>query len=149
MIKGLIEPIFEYNEETCSALCVLSDGINTYIGTAQCHDEDRDMASEKTGYEIAFKRAKIEYFKSVKKNEILPALKALKQVYYTMKHSKKFNPKSYENKMLWRQIRSYEFDLDIINEMLTKERQSLNQYIQEKDKFYKRIRANRKLDINH
>lgn len=146
MIKN-IEPIFEYDKENGASLCILNDGINTYIGTAQCHPEDEDMESEKTGCEIALMRAKIKYFQHLKNNEIKAALKALKQVYYTMKHSSKFNPKSYENKMLWRQIRSYEFDLDVVNNLLTTERKKLNSYLIEKEEFYKRIRFHRKMDV--
>jgi hypothetical protein len=63
-----------------------------------------------------------------------------------MKHSKQFNPKSYENKMLWRRIRAKEFDLDVINQMITTEKQNLSQMIDEKEKFYQRIRANRNKD---
>ena len=76
-------------------------------------------------------------------------LKALKQAYYSMNQSKKFNPKSYENKMLQRQIRQIEFDLDTIRDMLATEEQNLREYIQEKDKFYKRIRHNREKAKNN
>lgn len=141
-----IKPQFEWAEETKSAMCILTDGKRVYTGIAQCHPEDEDMANEKTGCEIAYMRAKIEYFKSVRDNELKPGLRALKQVVGTMNHSKKFNPKSYENKMLWRQIRSLEFDLAVINEMLVRERKNLREYISEKEKFYQCIRINRKLD---
>lgn len=145
MLKN-IEPIFEYDKESGASLCVLTDGKNNFIGTAQCHEEDMDMNSEKTGCEIAFMRAKIDYFKHLKNNEIKPALAALKHVYYSMIHSKKFNPKSYENKMLQRRIRSFEFDLDVVNELLTTEKKKLNSYLVEKENFYKHIRYHRKVD---
>ena len=66
-----------------------------------------------------------------------------------MKHSKHFNPNSYENKMLQRQIRDFNLDLDIFKDILATEEQMLIEYLEEKDKFYKRIRANReKADLN-
>ena len=66
-----------------------------------------------------------------------------------MKHSKHFNPNSYENKMLQRQIRDFNLDLDIFKDILATEEQMLMEYLEEKDKFYKRIRANReKADLN-
>ena len=60
-----------------------------------------------------------------------------------MKHSKKFNPKSYENKMLKRQIECWEFDLAIINDMIDTERTWIRDYINTKETLYQNIRANR------
>lgn len=137
-------PKYAYDKLLRIATCTLTDGRNKFVGKALCHEDDTDMESEKTGYEIAHMRAKIEYFKHIKNNEIKPALSAVKQVYYTMKHSKKFNPKSYENKMLQRKIRSLEFDLDVVNNMITTEKEKLHSYIAEKEKFYQKIRSYRK-----
>ena len=61
-----------------------------------------------------------------------------------MKHSSKFDPKSYENIMLHRQIRNHEIDLETANNMLLAEKLNLKMYIAEKDGFYKQIRAIRK-----
>ena len=61
---------------------------------------DQDMMSEKTGCEIANRRAEIMVLKGYVKNELKPRLRALKQLYYSMNRSKYFNEKSYENKML-------------------------------------------------
>lgn len=140
------KPYFEYDKETCSSLCILNDGHNTFVGTATCHEDDKDMASEKTGYIIACKRAQIKYYQHLINNEIKPALKALNQVYHNMINSKRFNEKSYENKMLQRQIRFYKNDLEAIKETLRIEREELRKFINDKDIFYKKIRANRKAE---
>ena len=60
-----------------------------------------------------------------------------------MKHSNKFNPKSYENIMLQRQIRIFKFDIDEIKKIIATEKQNLMAYISEKDKFYNKVRKNR------
>ena len=60
-----------------------------------------------------------------------------------MKYSKKFNPKSYENRSLQRNFYQIESDLDTVRDLLTHTKQKLKQYISEKEKFYQRIRANR------
>ena len=70
----------------------------------------------------------------------------LKQFYYTINRSKHFNENSYENIMLQRQIRMTEMDLVTAREMIAGEEQSLRTYIEEKDKFYKHIRKNRKFN---
>lgn len=137
------EPIFNWNEKTGEASCILTDGQNYFYGNAKCHDEDKDMQSEKTGLEIAYRRAKIKAFKHIKNNVMKPQLEAYNQLYYSMNRSTHFNPKSYENKMLQRKIRDSKLDLDTINEMIAKEKQNLKEYIEKKDKFYKQVRNNR------
>ena len=136
------EPSFKYDKQTKSTICELTDGREFFCGKAFCHPEDMDMGNEKIGSEIAFRRAYIKLLKR-DKLDVKVALAALNQLYYSMKHSKKFNPTSYENKMLQRQIRIHQNDLVTLQEMITTEEQNLKTLINEKDKFYKRIRRNR------
>ena len=137
------EPIFTWDEVTGTASCILSDGEKIFTGFANCHPEDNDMCSEKTGCEIALRRAKINALKDYR-NEVKIRLSALNQLYYSMNRSKYFNKKSYENKMLQRQIRLTNFDLDTVKEMIVSEQQSLKSYIDEKEKFYNKTRLRRK-----
>ena len=139
------EPIFNWDPEEGVASCIIKYKNQTFCGVAMCHEEDKDMMSEKTGMEIAYRRATIDYLKYVRDMELKPALKALKQLYYTMKHSTHFNPKSYENTKLQRHIRMYEFDLETINELIVNERKNLKDYIDKKDEFYKKTRISRQI----
>lgn len=139
------KPIFNWDPEEGVASCIIKYKNQTFCGVAMCHEEDKDMMSEKTGMEIAYRRATIDYLKYVRDMELKPALKALKQLYYTMKHSTHFNPKSYENSKLQRHIRMYEFDLETINELIDNERKNLKDYIDKKDEFYKKTRISRQI----
>lgn len=139
------EPIFNWDPEEGVASCIIKYKNQTFCGVAMCHEEDKDMMSEKTGMEIAYRRATIDYLKYVRDMELKPALKALKQLYYTMKHSTHFNPESYENSKLQRHIRMYEFDLETINELIVNERKNLKDYIDKKDEFYKKTRISRQI----
>lgn len=139
------KPIFNWDPEEGVASCIIKYKNQTFCGVAMCHEEDKDMMSEKTGMEIAYRRATIDYLKYVRDMELKPALKALKQLYYTMKHSTHFNPKSYENSKLQRHIRMYEFDLETINELIVNERKNLKDYIDKKDEFYKKTRISRQI----
>lgn len=136
------EPIFTWDEESGVASCILSDGEKIYTGFAQCHPDDNDMKGEKTGCEIAFKRARIHALRGYR-DELKIRLSALKQLYYTMNKSKHFNPKSYENRMLQRQIRMINFDLDTAKEILATEEQNLREYLKNKDDFYVKTRIRR------
>ena len=60
-----------------------------------------------------------------------------------MKHSKKYNKKSYESKMLYRQIKNLEEDLKLTKDLIKNYKESLNKYIKEKDERFKQIRAYR------
>lgn len=135
------QPKFSF--ENGIARCVLSTKYGTFTGEAKCHPDDFDMESEKVGCEIAYTRAFIVALTHERDNVIKPSLKALKQLLYSMKHSKKFNKKSYENKMLWSQIQNWQFDLNTINKIIANEKEGLRQYIKIKDDLYKRLRAQR------
>lgn len=136
------EPIFTWDEESGVASCILSDGEKIYTGFAQCHPDDNDMKGEKTGCEIAFKRARIHALRGYR-DELKIKLSTLKQLYYTMNRSKHFNPKSYENRMLQRQLRMINFDLDTVKEILATEEQNLREYLKNKDNFYVKTRIRR------
>ena len=138
------EPIFGWNEDTGMASCILTDGENVYTGYAKCHPDDNDMKGEKTGCEIAFKRAKICALRGYR-DELKLSLKTLNQLYFSMNQSKRFDEKSYENKMLQRQIRRINFDLATVKEIIATEEQNLRTYLSEKDKFYVKTRIRREV----
>lgn len=138
-----IKPIFHYDKETGCSTCVIETKYGKFSGTACCHPDDMDMASEKVGCEIAYSRAAIDSLKYERDNVIKPSLKALKQLYYSMNRSKRFNPKSYEYKMLKRQIECWEFDLAVIGDMIDTEKTWIRDYINTKEALYQNIRANR------
>lgn len=138
-------PIFTWNEELKEAACIITDsrtGI-IYKGKATCHPDDYDMASEKTGCEIASRRAVIKALQGYKK-ELNIKLSTLNNLYYNMKHSTHFNPKSYENKMLQRHIQMIKNDLATTKEMLVEEQESLREYLKIKEKLYTTLRHMRK-----
>ena len=135
---------FSWNEEDRIMHCYITNKYGqTFTGIAACHPDDIDMMSEKTGGEIAFRRAKINELRGIRDTDLKPRLAALKQLYYSMNRSAKFNENSYENRMLQRQIRLTNFDLTTINEKLAYERQNLKELIAKKDALYKQIRKNR------
>ena len=137
------KPIFEWKPESGVAICTIfdSDGAS-HIGMAKCHADDADMMSEKTGLEIAHQRATIEAYKAYKKKCSIE-LKALKQLYYSMKHSKKFNSKSYESIMLYRQMKIKEEDIAAVNSLISVTKMNLKMFISQKDAFYKTVRQRR------
>lgn len=131
------EPTFMYADG--ETICKLDDHI---FGVAVCHPDDKDMMNERTGQEIAYRRAEIQAYRKYR-DEVKVRLSALNQLYYSMNRSKHFNPKSYENKMLQRQIHLLQDDLDTVNGVLATLQESLRDYLQKKDEFYKQIRKNR------
>ena len=136
------KPIFNWDEETGISSCILSDGKKVYTGFAQCHPDDEDMKGQKTGCEIAFRRARINALRGYR-DELKIRLSTLNQLYHSMNISYRFNEKSYENKMLQRQIRQINFDLATAKEMIATEQENLRTYIKEKDEFYNKTRARR------
>lgn len=138
------EPVFTY--ENGHAICCTEDKFGRTIkGEAWCSPEDKDFESVLMGSTIAEMRAQIAAAKMYR-DDLKIKLSALNQLYYSMKCSKKFNPKSYENIMLHRQIRLIENDLAIAKHQLAVLQLDLYDYINDKDALHQKIRKNRKND---
>lgn len=105
---------FSFNKDTGKAVYTIAYKNISATGTAQCAPEDKDIQNERIGLQLAEMRAQRKYYARVREEELKPGLRALKQLYYSMKHSAQFDPKSYEAKRLFRQIRFYEEDLNFI-----------------------------------
>ena len=130
---------FKWDEDSGLAVCKIKyDGLE-FTGEAQCHPKDEDMMSSKTGEEIAYNRASIAVLQYEKK-QIARELKALKALYYSMKHSPRFNAKSYEAYSLYRQMNIRQNDINEIKYQIKCLRSYLKSYIDGKDEIYKKIR---------
>ena len=137
---------FEFDLDSGVTRCFTTRGDKLYLGAAICHDDDRDMISEYTGCEIAETRANIEMLKDIRDSEIIPALKAIKHLQSCIETSKYFNKKSYESRMIRRQVCKLENDLERINNSIKSEKEFLKDYIAKKEKIYQRLRAKRETD---
>lgn len=141
------DALYEWDEETGVATCILIKNNIPYVGCATCSPNDEDMKSQKTGFHIAELRAQIKYLQQIK-YDLRVRLSALNQLYYSMNRSKRFNEKSYENKMLSRQIHLTKEDLNLIYDLINEYKEEVKTYINDKDEFYKTIRRNREKDKN-
>lgn len=137
-------PIYHWDAEEGFAQCTLIDGNEVFYGFATVHPDDQDLANEYTGLHIAENRATIKALQHRKNYILTPSLKALKHLYSSMRHSKQFNPTSYEAKMLNRQICLLEDDLEATKEAIAELREYLKTYLQKKDAAYKAIRKRNK-----
>ena len=140
------QPKFEWDEVTRTAHCYINiDDTQLIIGSAKCCPEDYDMSSEKTGCEIAYYRASIKLIQHFIINDINPRLSALKQLYYSINQSSQYNAKSYESRMIRRQIRLVQNELDVAKDMLIDRKDQLKEYLKKKEEFYKMIRSMRRV----
>ena len=143
MNKKDLTPQFNWDAETGIATCILTDGKSVYVGSAKCCYEDKDMQNEKTGCEIALMRAEINYFQSIKDNELIPALNALKGIQFSLNQCETDSKSKF---IVQKKIHKIENDLAVIRYLIIEKEQSLTDYIAAKDIFYKQIRKNRKKD---
>ena len=133
-----------YNYEDTVASCIIRDNQdNVYYGMAVAHPDDIDMANEKTGLTIAKTRAQTQFI-TYKISQLREQLKSLQHLENCMLQSKHYNQKSYEARMLHRQIKIKENQIKtLVNERLEL-REDLYRYLQKKEEFYKKIRKQRK-----
>lgn len=141
------EPKFYFNPDEGSSLCIIQTKTKTYVGTAQCTKEDRDMMSEKTGCEIAYHRAIIHSLED-RVSDLKGELAGLKKYHYTINQSKYYQPDSYYAVMLNNQIQQRKDDIDFTKNLIKQEKEYLKNYMEDKAEFYSKVRRNRQANPN-
>lgn len=139
------KPTYEWLQDEGKAICKIYWEHQVFTGIAQCHPDDEDMKSRLTGQFIAEARATLKYLSFVKNYDLRPQLKSLKQLYYSANRSSQYSKKDYLSKMLYRHIRDLENDIIAINERIVGLKQTLSEYLTNKEEYYQQIRKNRKL----
>lgn len=134
------QPEYTWSERYGTATCTLFYKNYEFTGVANCHPDDKDMMSKLTGQTIAEYRATLKYLRFIRDCELQPQLKSLKQLYYSMNHSKYFNPKSYEVKMLYRQINQLTEDLKENKYLIDLTKSELKAYLTTKERDHKQLR---------
>ena len=137
--------IDNWDEEHGVARCVLnyttSSGITLQgIGIAECHPDDYPFMSALTGGIIAEYRAEIDLLKKINNYELKPGIAALKHVYCTMSHSKRYNGKSYEAIRLKRELAHMLDELEENKIAIQDLTNNLKKYIKDKDEFYQKVK---------
>lgn len=135
---------WDTDNRVCS--CVLTAHGVEFYGIATCHPNDEDMKSVRTGEIIAFNRAYIKYLQHMRNTQVDPILKVLTDLYKNMASSHRFNSKSFEAIQLYKEIKYYEENKRVINQLIKDTREYLKNYINEKDKFYQRMRKSKEND---
>lgn len=137
--------IYDYDKETLKSNCIIEDNNIIGIGSAICHPIDADVSSERTGITIAENRAYIHYLQNYKASYLRPALTALKHVYATMSHSKKFNEHSYEAKRLRKEIKNIQKKINETSCSIENIKLKNKEYINDKDKMAQLYRTKKKI----
>lgn len=140
-------PQFYFDAEDGSSMCIISTKNKTYVGTAKCSEQDHDMQSEKTGCEIAYRRAYINFLKG-QRDELKIELQGLKRYYYSICQSKQYDKTSYASKMLLKQIKNKQEIINDLKEMILDEKTDLIEWMNKKAEFYQTIRKNRQVKNN-
>lgn len=132
----------KWDSENGIATCILTDRGARYIGTAHCHDQDKDFCSEKTGLEIAEKRAMLKLAKKFK-NDTLIKYETLKRMYNILANNGKVPEGSYELEVIKREMAAtYSYYL-MYKEGIRAMYQELDEYIKNKATIYSILRRNR------
>ena len=134
---------YKWDEINGIAMCSILYKDIEYVGTAQCHPDDTDFKSQLIGSELAYLRACLKVLQGLKK-EKWTELKALKSLEGSLVPSPRFNPDSFEAKMLTKRIEITTEDIDVIKECIDDLRDKIHRNIEEGENFYQSIRKNRK-----
>lgn len=141
------KPIFSWQEDDGIAVCKITNPENDYIavGMARCHPEDRDMMSEKTGLEIAYHRALMNLYKNKVKN-LKKERRVHEDIYKTFMSMPNFDKENRYIRVVRHRIYGLKEEIKIYQELINNTRAYINDFIDNKTKFYNLTRANRKVE---
>lgn len=131
----------DYAYEDNTAYFIIHYKGQTFMGKAHCHPDDLDMESERTGLTIAEARAHIKLKKFQKRFEIEPVVNALRHMVNNIQSSTHHNARAYESCMMRSQLAHWEDQFAEINADIVDEEKYLKEYIDQKDKLYRKLRA--------
>lgn len=100
----------------------------TFYGEARCHEEDKDNYNPMVGEQIATARAHIALLRYCK-NSLKNIAENQKHILDCATHSKKFNPKSNEYRLLKRNFYQTIEDIKTIEEEIKANQDYLKYYI--------------------
>ena len=109
---------YKWDPETGEAIYKIEDKGYVFMSVARCHPDEKEYQRESVGIGIAEMRAKRNQLRYIRDNEIKPGLAALEHVFTNMKTSKHFNPRSYEARMIRRQVNIYKANLKAVRDLI-------------------------------
>ena len=130
---------FTYNTDGYTICYLYYDG-KEFVGKTFCYPEDMDFQSEKTGCFIAECKANIKKLKYIK-SKLIEEINTLTKTENILKSCKYYNPEHFESKRLHKIISQKSAELEELKNCIKDEEEYLHKYIQDKDAFYKKIRA--------
>ena len=136
-----MKPVYTHTENG-TTICKLQDKSNNIVyGYSFLHPEEPE-ASDFTGEYIATIRAEINYYKLIRKNELLPQVKTLNHLLtcITNTGSKKYNPDSPEAKLIRKQYWMAKSDYEAIGEIIQQLEETLSSYLKGRDKLIGQIK---------
>lgn len=131
-----------WDAETGVAICTLTYQGAKFIGKAQCHAQDRDFCSEKTGLSIAEKRAMLKLCKKLK-NDTRIRYETLERLYKILSNNGKIDPDSYEVNIVYHEMLNFKTEYILYKEAIKSLYQELNEFISNKATIYSILRKNR------
>ena len=133
---------FTYDTDKHLTTCTRNVHNRLYIGHSQCHPHDYDFESKLVGQHYAYTRSMIREMCALR-DDYKTQLKMLKHVYNIYEQNDDIAIDSVECKVMRRQMRLLERDIQEMKELISTTRKDLRTTMLEKDKLYDKLRAKR------
>lgn len=135
----MLNPDYFWSEDSGTAVCIIDDGEGHYFkGIAFCCPEDEKFKSERVGCYIAESRALINMYNFKLHNEAIPAYKALKHLKNSFEQSYRYNPESYEARVMKKEYYGAEDKVNMYKALIRATKRELAQYLELRKKYQKK-----------
>lgn len=132
-----IRPAYDWIEDEGVMICTLQEGKQEWVGIANCHPLDEEYKSEYAGGMIAESRALINMYNDKLYNDALPRFKALKHLRNSMEQSYRYNPDSFEAKVMRKEYYGAQTDVEILRTLIRATKRQLANYIADREEYIK------------
>ena len=132
----MLKPDYYWYEDTGTAICGINGGEgNIFRGTAHCCPSDEEFKSERIGCYIAETRALINMYNYKLYYEAIPAYKALKHLKNSFEQSYRYNPDSYEARVMRKEYYGAEDEVNMYRTLIKATKKELALYFEERNKY--------------
>lgn len=132
-----------YKFEDGKAEYIYRYGQRTFVGTATCHEEDKDFESKMIGLDLAETRAYLEYLR-VRRDELVVRHQTLKGFYQYLTQDREFDVKSSYATKMRKEIEETYFELTECREAIRNIPKMMDAKITNRTLLYQKIREKRK-----
>ena len=146
MGKANLQLVFSHYDP-CSgiSMATIRTKKGLFTGIAKLNPDDKDCGSRFAGCQYAETRARIKYYKEMRKEAVIKR-KAMKDLYFSIYEAKDFRESSFESRKIKRAFSQYNFEVERWDKIIHDEEEGIRKSVETREVALKKIAKRAKPD---